>query len=165
MTRRRSPPFNEWTARWLPPASSEAETSYTAHRLSRRIVEFAQAQGASLLVFEHLGSFCPEWGKYSRRANAKRSFWLRGKIFRCSRYKAWNGGIVTCRVNPKNTSRQCARCGADVARYGHGEPRDGYQPGAPLVWCPVCLLEANADHNASWNIGQRLVARVQQTEQ
>ena len=29
----------------------------TAHRLSRRIVDFARAQGASLLVFEHLGTF------------------------------------------------------------------------------------------------------------
>jgi IS605 OrfB family transposase len=138
---------------------------HMAHRLSRRLVEFAQAEGASLLVFEHLGSFHPERGKYSRRANAKRSYWLRGKIFRCSRYKAWNVGIVTCRVNPKNTSRQCARCGADVARYGHGEPRDGYRPGAPLVWCPVCCHESNADFNASRNIGQRLVARCQQIQQ
>jgi putative transposase len=135
----------------------------TAHRLSRRIVDFAQAQGASLLVFEHLGSFRPERGRYSRRANAKRSFWLRGKIFRFSRYKAWNVGIVTCRVNPKNTSQHCARCGTPAARYGPGEPREGYRPGAPLVWCAVCSKESNADHNASRNIGQRLVARYQQT--
>jgi IS605 OrfB family transposase len=137
----------------------------TSHRLSRRIVDFAQAQGASVLVFEHLGSFHPERGKYSRRANAKRSFWLRGKIVRFSRYKAWNMGIVTCRVNPKNTSRQCARCGAQVVRYGPGEPREGYRPGAPLVWCPECGKQANADHNASRNIGQRLVARCKQTQQ
>ena len=137
----------------------------TAQRLSRRIVDFAQAQGASLLVFEHLGSFRAERGKYSRRANTKRSFWLRGKIFRFSRYKAWNVGIVTCRVNPRNTSRQCSRCGAHVARYGTGEPREGYRPGAPLIWCPVCLKEGNADFNASRNIAQRLVVRCQQTRQ
>jgi putative transposase len=135
----------------------------TAHRLSRRIVDFAQAEGASLVVFEHLGHFRPERGRYSRRANAKRSFWLRGKIFRFSRYKAWDVGIVTCRVNPKNTSRQCARCGTLVARYGAGAPREGYRPGAPLVWCAICLRESNADHNASRNIGRRLVARYQQS--
>jgi transposase len=112
-----------------------------------------------------MGSFRPERGRYSRRANAKRSFWLRGKIFRFSRYKAWNAGIVTCRVNPKNTSRQCARCGAQVARYGSGEPHEGYRPGAPLIWCPVCLLEGNADFNASRNITQRLVVRCHQTMQ
>jgi transposase len=137
----------------------------TAHRLSRRIVDFAQAEGASLLVFEHLGTFRPERGKYSRRANAKRSFWLRGMIFRFSRYKAWNVGIVTCRVNPKKTSRQCARCGAAVVRYGPGEPHEGYRPGAPLVWCPKCRKQVNADHNASRNIGQRLVARCQKTHE
>ena len=113
-------------------------------------------------MFEHLGHFRPERGRYSRRANAKRTFWLRGKIFHFSRYKAWNVGIITCRVNPKNTSRQCARCGTLVARYGAGEPREGYRPGAPLVWCVVCSKEVNADHNASRNIGQRLVARYQQ---
>lgn len=135
----------------------------TAHRLSRRIVDFAREQGAPLLVFEHLGNFRPERGKYSRRANVKRSYWLRGKIFHFSRYKAWNLGIVTCRVNPRNTSRQCARCGVDVARYGPGEPREGYRSGAPLVWCSTCLQEVNADYNASRNIGQRLVARYQHT--
>lgn len=137
----------------------------TAHRISRRIVNFAQTQGASILVFEHLGHFRPERGKYSRRANAKRSFWLRGKIFTYSRYKGWNVGILTCRVNPKDTSRRCARCGAEVARYGSGEPPECYRPGAPLVACLQCSLRGNADRNASVNIGQRLVARVLQNTQ
>jgi IS605 OrfB family transposase len=136
-----------------------------AHRLSRRIVDFAVTHGATILVFEHLGHFRPERGKYSRRANAKRSYWLRGRIVHFARYKAWNAGIVTCRVNPKDTSRRCARCGAEVARYGHGEPREGYRPGAPLVWCSTCCKEVNADYNASRVIGQRLVTRTQQTAQ
>lgn len=137
----------------------------TAHRLSRRIVNFAEVSGASILVIEHLGTFRPERGKYSRRANAKRSFWLRGRIVAYARYKAWNVGIVTCRVNPRNTSRLCTRCGAEVARYAAGEPRERYRPGAPLIWCSTCLKEVNADHNASRNIGQRLVARILQTTQ
>ena len=48
-----------------------------------------------------------------------------------------------------------------VARYAAGEPREGYRPGAPLVWCLVCLQEVNADFNVSRVIGQRLVACVQ----
>jgi IS605 OrfB family transposase len=136
----------------------------TAHRLSRRIVDFAHRHGASILVFEHLSSFRPERGKYSRRANARRTYWLRGRILHYSRYKAWNAGIVTCRVSPWKTSQHCARCTGqgrqvEVARYGAGQPRTGYQPGAPLVWCSVCQKEANADFNASRNIGFRLVAR------
>src|SRR5262249_31386582 len=79
-----------------------------AHRHSRRIVDFALAYGASILVFEHLGSFQPERGRYSRRANSKRAYWLRGRIFRYAKYKAWGQGIITCQVNPRNTSRDCA---------------------------------------------------------
>jgi putative transposase len=50
----------------------------TAQRVSRRIVAFAQAHGATIVVFEHL--------------------------FKYTRYKAWEEGLVTCRVNPRGTS-------------------------------------------------------------
>ncbi len=135
----------------------------SAHQVSHRIVEFAQQYQASILVFEHLGHFKPRKGKYSRRGNEKRSYWLRGKIFKYSKYKAWNEGIVTCRVSPRNTSRDCARCGRLVARYDAGKPAEGYTPGAPLVYCPQCQMHGNADRNASIVIGKRLLARYQQT--
>jgi len=47
-----------------------------AHRVSRRIVDFARAHGATILTFEHLGHFKPQKGMYSRRGNEKRSYWL-----------------------------------------------------------------------------------------
>jgi IS605 OrfB family transposase len=134
-----------------------------AHQVSHRIVEFAQQYRASILVFEHLGHFKPQKGKYSRRGNEKRSYWLRGKSFHYTKYKAWHEGILTCRVSPRNTSRNCARCGALVARYEAGKPAEGYTPGAPLVFCSVCQMRGNADRNASMVIGQRLLARYQQT--
>ncbi len=137
----------------------------TAHQVSHRIVEFAQAQGASILVFEHLANFKPEKGKYSRRANSKRSYWLRGKIFKYAKYKAYNEGIVTSRVNPRNTSRDCARCGAPIARYSAGKPAEGYVPGAPLMYCPNCQKHENADRNASIVIGKRLLARYQKKQE
>ena len=45
--------------------------------------------------------------------------------------------------NPKNdynTSRACALCQQEVARYRTGQPEEGYQTGAPLVVCldPEC---------------------------
>jgi len=138
----------------------------TAHRVSRRIVEFAQGHGAAMITFEHLGKFRPEKGQYSRRANSKRSYWLRGRIFRYTRYKAWECGILTCRVNPRDTSRRCGKvlpdgrvCGHEVARYGEGEPPTGYRPGAPLYYCPGCSSRGNADRNASLNIGHTFFAR------
>ena len=131
----------------------------TAHRVSRRIVEFAQEHGATVIVFEHLGNFRPEKGRYSRRANSKRAYWLRGRVFHYTRYKAWAEGIVTSRVSPRDTSRLCAACGAEVARYGEGEQPASYRAGAPLVFCPTCGMRGHADRNASLNIGRRLLAR------
>jgi putative transposase len=131
---------------------------YEAHRISRRIVEFAREYGANIIVFEHLGKFKPEKGKYSKRANSKRSYWLRGRIFRYAKYKAWEYGIITCRVNPRDTSRKCAVCGSDVARHGDKERPEGYRPGAPLFTCK-CGKRGNADLNAVRNIVKKFFLR------
>jgi putative transposase len=133
----------------------------TAHQVSRRIVQFALKHGASILVFEHLGNFKPEKGKYSKRGNEKRSSWLRGKIFRFTQYKAWEEGLITCRVNPRDTSRLCASCHEPVARYNAGGATIGYSPGAPLFVCHNCLARGNADRNAGINIGHKLIERYQ----
>lgn len=160
----------------------------TAQKSSRWIVDFAASNGASVVVFEHLANVGPQRDsngkrRYSRRGNEKRSYWLRGKIFNFSKYKAWIGGdkeqtddgntatsataILTSRVNPRNTSKECHCCGNLVARYNTntgftvaettGEP--SYRPGAPLFHCPVCQAKGNADHNAARNIGKRLFSR------
>jgi putative transposase len=132
---------------------------HVAHLVSRRIVQFAQEHEASILVFEHLGSLRPEKGKYSKRGNSKRAFWMKGRIFNYAKYKAYNAGILTSRVSPKNTSCTCARCGAPVARYCEGQEPKGYTMGAPLVYCEKCGMKGNADRNASLMIGNRLFAR------
>jgi len=130
-----------------------------SHVVSARIVQFAQEYGASILVFEHLGHLKPEKGKYSKRGNSKRAFWMKGRIFKYAKYKAYNAGILTSRVNPKNTSCTCARCGAPVARYCEGQEPKGYTMGAPLVSCKECGMKGNADRNASLMIGNRLFER------
>ncbi len=132
-----------------------------AHLVSARIVQFAKRNFASILVFEHLGNLKPAKGKYSHRGNSKRSFWMKGRIFKYSKYKAYNAGIVTSRVNPRNTSRECARCHSLVARHAEGKPAEGYTYGAPLVLCHQCGMRGNSDRDASLVIGQRLVERYQ----
>ena len=133
-----------------------------AHLVSSRIVQFATKHGASILVFEHLGNLRPEQGKYSRRGNTKRAYWMKGRIFRYSKYKAWNvGGIITARVNPRNTSRECHHCHGLVVRYNQGQPQEGYTPGAALCFCPQCQMRDHADRNASLRVGQRLIERTQ----
>jgi transposase len=130
-----------------------------SHLVSTRIVQFAQEYGASVLVFEHLGNLKPEKGKYSRRGNQKRAFWMKGRIFKYSKYKAYNVDILTSRVNPQDTSRTCYKCGSPVARYNEGEKPEGYQMGAPLCKCTVCTRNDNADRNASLQIGNKFFAR------
>jgi putative transposase len=132
-----------------------------AHLVSARIVQFAKKHGATILVFEHLGNLKPEKGKYSRRGNSKRAFWMMGRIFKYAKYKAWGERIITSRVNPANTSRECARCHSLIARYNAGQPAIGYTPGASLVLCLDCQKQGHADRNASLVIGQRLIARYQ----
>jgi putative transposase len=136
-----------------------------SHLVSARIVQFAKQHGAAILVFEHLGNLKPEKGKYSRRGNSKRAFWMKGRIFKYAKYKAYSEGLLTSRVNPRNTSRECAHCHSSVARYKEGQPTEGYTSGAPLVLCPQCGMEGNADRNASLVIGQRLVERYQNPRQ
>jgi len=138
---------------------------YLAHLVSARIVQFAKKHQATILVFEHLGNLKPQKGKYSRRGNSKRAFWMKGRILTYAKYKAWNEGIITSRVNPRKTSRECAYCQSLVVRYAQGMPAEGYTPGTPLVLCQACGMRGNADRNASLLIGQRLLAHYQQSTQ
>ena len=138
---------------------------YISHLVSARIVQFAKQHEASILVFEHLGNLQPTKGKYSHRGNRKRAFWMKGRIFKYAKYKAYHEGILTSRVNPRNTSRECAHCQSLVARYEAGQPAEGYTSGAPLVLCSHCGMQGNADRNASLVIGQRLIARYQKPSQ
>jgi IS605 OrfB family transposase len=132
-----------------------------AHLVSCRIVQFAKDHKVSILVFEHLGNLRPCKGKYSKRSNEKRAFWMKGRIFNYAKYKAYNAGILTSRVSPRNTSRECARCHGMVTRYAEGQPREGYTYGTPLVYCAKCGMKGNADRNASLVIGNRLFERYE----
>jgi len=85
---------------------------------------------------------------------------MKGRICRYAKYKAWNaGGIITCRVNPRNTSRECHRCHSLIVRYNQGQAAEGYTPGAALCYCPQCQMRGHADRNASIRIGRRLLER------
>ena len=136
-----------------------------AHVVSARIVQFARQHEATILVFEHLGNLKPAKGKYSKRGNDKRAYWMKGRIFTYAKYKAYNAGILTSRVNPRNTSRECARCHSLVARYNTGQPAEGYISGAPLVFCAQCGMKGNSDRNASLVISQRLITHYQKAQE
>lgn len=84
---------------------------------------------------------------------------MKGRIFTCAREKAWQHQIITSRVNPRNTSRECHRCRSLVVRYHAGERVEGSPPGATRVLCPQCQMRDHADRNASLVLGSRLHER------
>jgi IS605 OrfB family transposase len=132
-----------------------------AERVSRRIVDFAHKNGAKVLVFEHLSHLKPKKGKYSRRSNQKRAYWLKSKIYQRAKDKALNDyGIYTVRVSPRGTSREFAYTGKPILR--------GYQTGNQLIFTlkgmgSLILSEdgliGHCDLNSARNIGLRYLSK------
>ena len=129
------------------------------------------------MVFEHLGNLKPCRGKYSRRSNQKRAYWLKSKVFNQTKDIAYRDyGILTTRVNPRNTSRfdpwgnplwrgnkfpnsLLDYYGAYKVRSSpkHTAPKE-YQPGASLV-ANTAGYKAHSGLNASRNIGLKAIGR------
>ncbi|MBR8834280.1 MAG: transposase [Stigonema ocellatum SAG 48.90 = DSM 106950] len=133
-------------------------------RISNEIIEFAHRHGCKVIVFEHLGNLRPLRGKYSRRSNQKRAYWLKDKIVDNVRRIAYQRyAILTARVNPKNTSRLCAVNGVEVWRGNHYLPTllefcEPYQYGGKC-FSTVLGQRGNSGLNAARNIGLKFLAR------
>ncbi|MUG96688.1 hypothetical protein F7734_31850 [Scytonema sp. UIC 10036] len=133
-------------------------------RISNEIIEFAHRHGCQVIVFEHLGNLKPKRGKYSRRSNQKRAYWLKGKIVDHVRRIAYQRYVIlTARVNPKNTSRLCAVNGVEVWRGNHYLPTllelcQPYEYGGKC-FATVTGQRGSSALNAARNIGLRFLSR------
>ena len=133
-------------------------------RVANDIIEFADRHNCKVIVFEHLGNLKPKRGKYSRRSNQKRAYWLKDKIVHNTRRIAYQRyAILTARVNPKDTSRLCAVDGTQVWRGNHYLPTlldfcDGYRHGGKC-YVTVTGYRGNSALNAARNIGLKFLAR------
>ncbi len=86
-------------------------------KISNSIVEFAEKYQCQLIVFENLKTLKAVSGKYSRRSNTKRSFWVAKKIQRRTQQKALaRYSIYTTRINPAYTSITDAFLGGKCLR-------------------------------------------------
>ncbi len=129
---------------------------------ARQIVEFAKNWGCSVISFEHLGNLKPQRGKYSRRSNQKRAYWLKSRVYQhASRIAYQDYGILTTRVNPRNTS--------SLDPWGNPVWRDNqfpvtlfdfqsYQAGANFVGTVNGYI-AHSGLNAARNIGLKAILR------
>ncbi|WP_414590093.1 hypothetical protein [Scytonema sp. PCC 10023] len=133
-------------------------------RIANIIIEFAHRHGCKVIVFEHLGNLKPKRGKYSRRSNTKRAYWLKDKVVQNVRRIAYQRyAILTARVNPKDTSRLCAVDGTEVWRGNHYLPTllefcSGYKYGGKC-YATVTGWRGNSGLNAARNIGLKFLAR------
>jgi IS605 OrfB family transposase len=135
---------------------------YFGERVSRRIANFAHQHGATVIVFEHLGNLRPEKGKYSRRSNSKRQYWLKSRVYLRTKDKAVNDyGILTVRVSPKGTSRMFSYDGSPVLRGNQvSQTAFVFTPkGMGSLFLTHSGEMGNADLNASRNIGLRYIAK------
>lgn len=140
---------------------SAREVEYS-RAVARQIVEFATHWQVNVISFEHLGNLRPKRGKYSRRSNQKRAYWLKGKVYeQVKRIAFQDYAILTTRVSPAFTSKLTPW--GDPVWRGNTFPTDllvfdSYQAGASLV-ATVDGYKAHSGLNAARNIALKAIKR------
>jgi putative transposase len=110
------------------------------HKISREIVNEALETDAMIAIGNLKGIRGKDMGnRLNRRLNGFPHYKL-GKFIE---YKARWLGIKVIKVNERNTSKICHRCGGKGIRKGS------------LFKCPYCNYSCNADYNGAMNIMKR----------
>jgi putative transposase len=111
------------------------------HRVSRKIVEIAKEQNAGIKLEELDG--IRNNRKHTRSFNYGLNSWSFYQLQKFIEYKAKLDGVPITYVEPRNTSKECSRCGC----IGIREDKS--------FKCPTCGHVDHADANASFNISLR----------
>lgn len=83
-----------------------------AHRVSREILEFAKEQGCQVIVTpDYQGNLGLNWKKWIAYSEYD---WIARRCIQYLSYKAFQNGIVLCRIPAKDLSRYCCRCGEEL---------------------------------------------------
>ena len=107
------------------------------HKLSRKAVDYAISQGASVLALENLK------GNHLSNRRFRKYSWAFKDLLSKVAYKAEHAGLKVVYVNPAYTSQTCSRCGSKSK--DNRKTQDWFL-------CDKCSYQANADVNASKNI-------------
>lgn len=127
-----------------------------------KIIAFAQANNATVIVFEHLGKMRVPKGFYgAKRLRFKLQYWTKQFIYRKTLDKAHSLRLRVSRVSAKNTSR-LAYNGSGFVSRGEIDPTKLYK-NKPSKNYSICKFTTgkiyNADLSASYNIGARYFIR------
>jgi len=111
------------------------------HKVSRKIVDIAIQQNTEIKL-EKLDGIRNN-RKHTRSLNCNLNSWYFYQLQKFIEYKAKLNGIPITYVEPKNTSKECSRCGSIGTREGKS------------FKCLTCGHVDHADANASFNIALR----------
>ena len=116
----------------------------TNHKYSRELIKYAVKNNCGVIQMEDLtgitsnaNRFLKNWSYYDLQTKIK--------------YKAEEAGIKVINISPEYTSQRCSRCG-----YIH---RDNRKVQSVFI-CLNCGFKANADYNASQNIGIKDIDKI-----
>lgn len=119
----------------------------TNHVIAKQVVARAQALGVGIAI-EDLSGFRATVSHQQRERFGK---WAFAQLRSFIEYKAKIAGVPVIAVNPRNTSRQCHRCGYTSKKN---------RPTQAKFCCQKCGLTKNADLNAAINIANRAIEQL-----
>ncbi|MCL5038148.1 MAG: zinc ribbon domain-containing protein [Chloroflexi bacterium] len=126
---------------------------------AREIVNFAVKHNADVIILERMAGLIPDAEK-QKGINRALMEWNRRNLTEWVKMLGKEAGIKVFTVSPHHSSWVCSRCGSLGRRYSvckdkkTGQVEKRFETVGKLFACPEenCLLEVNADYNASINL-------------
>src|SRR5579885_1137006 len=119
------------------------------HIISKAVVQKAKGTGRGVAL-ENLGGIRSRT-TVKRKQRARHANWTFSQLRSFIEYKARLAGVRVVAVDPRNSSRECARC-------GHIDKAN--RPNQATFSCVLCKHAALADHNAARVLAARARAAV-----
>jgi IS605 OrfB family transposase len=123
----------------------------TNHEISKRLVAKAKALGVGIAMEDLSGIRDRVEPTVGRRFRRQLGNWGFGQLLSFVEYKARLAGVPVIKVDPRNSSRTCSKC-------GHCEK--GNRPDQATFRCKHCGYSPNADFNAAENLRIRGLGRL-----
>lgn len=120
----------------------EKYTEQVLDTASKRVVEAAQNAAPAVIVMEELTGI-------RNQLPARIDDWPFASLQNKIEYKANAAGIPVKKINPRNTSRECRKCGCVDAASRNGDD----------FTCVNCGYEVHADVNGAINIARRFMGK------
>ncbi|MEX2169239.1 MAG: transposase [Pirellulales bacterium] len=118
------------------------------HQLSKAVVDFAANHGASVVQIEDLTGL-----KEHLTGSFLGARWRYHQLQQFLEYKCEQAGITLRKMNPRNTSKRCSKCGHinhDFTRAFRDRNRTSF--GTTRFTCAKCEFTCDPDYNAARNL-------------